>query len=120
MPLGWVLNNEELVDRKGHLRSLQGMNKRNEDGFGSEYVERVCLGMARREAAHETEAPLPVQDTLEQRSQLPQLRTCWPSGLVVDSRMWLRCQALPSGTLCKGHRSWEVSSSTGEVEAMLI
>lgn len=120
MTLGWVLNNEELVDRKGHLRSQQSMDKRNGDGFGSEFVESGCLGMAGREAAHETEAPLPPQDTLEQRNQPPQLRTCWPSGLVVDRQMWLWCQALPGGTLCKGHRSWEVSSSIGEVEAMLI
>lgn len=73
MTLGWVLNNEELVDRKGHLRSRQSMNKRNEDGFGLEYVETGCLGMAGREAAHETKASLPLQDILEQRSQPPQL-----------------------------------------------
>lgn len=41
------------------------MNKSSEEGFDLGCVERVCLGVSWREVAHETGAPLPLQNTLK-------------------------------------------------------
>lgn len=82
------------------------MNKKSEEWFGLGCVEGECLGTDRREGRGRwlmSQQPyfLPGAGEL---SATPAL-TFLLGGPIVHRQMWLRCQDLCSGALCRGDSS---------------